>query len=111
MQDPDIPPEVVEGEIDGVADVVRPIVAAIPATIVNSIAASTPLPWITTIARDREATPASARDAAAQDLRPLIHPSNPLPCRSARTPIRASSRSSLTCSFLPRFRKPRASST
>ena len=50
MQDPDIPPEVEEGEASVGAVVVRPIVVEPPAETVNSqVAASIPLPWIIAI--------------------------------------------------------------
>ena len=51
MQDPDIPPAVVEGEASGDADVVRrTVVARLTAAIVSNIAASTAPPWTTAIA-------------------------------------------------------------
>ena len=51
MQDPDTPPEVVEGEASGDAGVVRLIVVArLTAATVNNIAASTAPPWTTATA-------------------------------------------------------------
>lgn len=53
MQDLEIPPAVEEGEADGVADGVPPIigVAARNAIVRTRVAASTARPWITAIAR------------------------------------------------------------
>ena len=111
MLDPVVPPAVVEGEIDGGADGVRPIAAASLAVIVNNRAAFSPPLWITTTAADRVAVEELAVDAAADPAsRPLMLRLNRSRYRIVKTLPRASSPSSMTCSSRPRSRKLRASS-
>jgi|SRR5581483_1419283 len=107
MQDPDIPPAVVEeGETGGAAGVVHPTVAVMD-VIANSTAVSIPLPWIIITAPaqlgakgEDGAVPASGRHS-----RPAI----PNRCRIAKMPPREYLLSSTTFFSWRKFRRLRAS--
>src|SRR5690242_2223649 len=78
MLDPDIPPEVVEGEIDVGVAAVRPIVGdKLEAATGSSMAGFTRPPWITTIVPRSKVEAAAARDAADVEAtaRPTLPPS------------------------------------
>ncbi len=80
MQDPDIPPAVVEGEASGDAGVVRPIVVARPTVATaSSIAASTAHPWTTATAPRWAGTMARDRDACVLRFAPAYVPMEPEP--------------------------------
>ena len=80
MQDPDIPPAVVEGEASGDAGVVRPIVVArLTAATASSIAASTAHPWTTATAPPWAGTMDRDRDACVPDLLRLTFRIEPEP--------------------------------
>src|SRR5581483_7151187 len=110
MQDPDIPPAVVEeGETGGAVGVVHPIVAVMDA-IASSIAAFTPLPWITVTAHTRVGDKAEG----AVDAQVSAHPTHrliPNLCQTARTRRQESLPLSTICFSWRRFRRQRASST
>src|SRR5215470_6403595 len=115
MQDRDTPPAA-EGETGGGADVVRPIIAvavvrAVRDAIAKTTAASTPLRWITTTGRPREATTGTATNMAGDYGRVLRPPTARLSlshCLCERIRTRVSLLLSTTCSSWPRSRKRRA---
>src|SRR5262249_14692776 len=111
MQDPHIPPVVEEGEIGGAVAGVRLTMADTGAATGNrSTAESIPHPWITVTAPTWAAiTTTAMAGVAASDLdfpQPM-RPLNPILYPQARTIPPASSLSSMTCSFRPRFRRRR----
>src|ERR1700691_4940712 len=104
MLDPQIPPAA-EGEADGGVDAV-PRIGVGPAVVVtaSSRAASTPPRWTTTTEPAWAATKApEAADDPALGRRMLRR--NPSRCLPVTTPLLASLRSSMTCSFRQRSRR------
>src|SRR5690349_6904536 len=110
MQDQDAPP-VEEGETGGGVGVVRAAQTQVDGQdAISSTRAFTQPRWITAIAPlSPETTTDRDRGGSVRALRPTIRNPNPILCRFAKTPPRASLASSTICSFRPRFRKPRAS--
>ena|SRR5580704_9657304 len=102
MQDQEIPPPVVEGDINGGVDVVRRSEAPVArwAATARSSKESSPLPWITATAPIWAATMATAAEGRGGQVFPrpiqsLIPSRFPL---QERMPLRAYSLLSKTCS-------------
>src|SRR5258707_11112905 len=101
MQDPDIPPQA-EGDTNDAVDVVRQNEVRVAgwAATARSIRAYLPLPWITATAPIWAATMATAAERRDGPVfpRPTRWPTLSRFPLHERMPLRASSRSSKTCS-------------